>query len=295
MNFIKSKSMRPISTLRPALLLIFLFGVIFASCGNDNKSETETSSQPNQGQSAHIFQDQEPFKDWVRERYGDIVFIHPPKHLHQEKFPEFARVFSALQKQTRAFLRLGPIDSTVIYFYTGVGQGMQITQKSTPFSDGHVIHFWFPSYYGPPIVKHLLPLWSEEEPRHKFLKDGIIALLDGTTNNYHETTVKFIDSGRYIPLRRLAVDTSINVDMERYQSAEAASFVDYIVYAYDINFLKQLYESKGSFSAEVERIFMLPLPKLEERWLVFLKTFGGQRTALETPKIPIPPDTNSGQ
>ena len=45
-----------------------------------------------------------------------------------------------------------------------------------------------------------------------------------------------------------------------------------------VNFLKDLYASQGSFSAEVERIFMLPLPKLEERWITFINTFGGKAT-----------------
>jgi len=218
---------------------------------------------------------------WERYQYQNIVFIHPPNHLHQEKFEEFAKIFSAMARQTCAFLRLEPQDSIVIYFYTGVAHGLTVTQRDTPFSDGNVIHFWFPSFYGPPIVKHLLPKWYAGEPRHKFLKAGIIALLDGSANNYHDATLKFIDSGTFIPLRRLAVDTSVNVDFERHQSAEAASFVDYVVYAYDINFLKELYASQGSFSAEVERIFMLPLPKLEERWLEFIKTFAGKETSVK--------------
>ena len=195
--------------------------------------------------------------------------------MHQEKFEDFAKIFSSLARQTCVFLKIEPIDSIVIYFYTGVGHGMSVTQKDTPFSDGNVIHFWFPSFYGPPIVKHLLPRWNDVEPKHKFLKDGIIALLDGSSRSYHEYTLNFLDSGSYIPLRRLSVDTTVNVDEERYQSAEAASFVDYVVYAYGIEQLKDLYSSHGSFSAEVERVFMMPLPKLEERWILFVKTFAG--------------------
>jgi len=282
-------------TLRTGLVFLVLPMVLFLACGDNEEAAQQESAAAGSKQTVHVLQDQEPFKDWVRDRYGDVVFIHPPNHPQQEKFEEIARVFSALKKQTRAFFRLAPTDSTVIYFYTGVGQGMQITQQTTPFSDGFVIHFWFPSYYGPPMVKHLLPLWSKEDPTHKFLKDGLIALLDGTTNNYHQATLKFIDSGTYIPLRRLASDTAINVDMERYQSAEAASFVDYIVSSHGIDKLKELYESKGGFSAEVERIFMMPLGKLQERWIDFLQIYGGKVTSVKGSKIQTSPGADSGQ
>lgn len=281
MNLQHFKKVRYYNTFRTIWLLCTITAISISGCGKKDEAAQDQAGVPPSGSFSHIYQNQEPFKDWVRDRYDNVVFIHPPNHLHQEKFPEVAKIFSALAKQTCLFLRLEPPDSLVIYFYTGVGQGLTITQRSTPFSDGKVIHFWFPSYYGPPIVKHLLPKWSKVEPRHKFLKDGIIALLDGTTNNYHEATLKFIDSGTFIPLRRLAVDTTINVDMERHQSAEAASFVDYIVYAYDVNYLKQLYESQGGFSAEVEHIFMLKIPKLEEQWLTFVHTFGGQKAPVK--------------
>lgn len=250
-------------------------------CGNKDDSLQDQTDSSDTKSFTHIYENQEPFKGWERYRHQNIVFIHPPNHLHQEKFEEFAKIFSALARQTTAFLRIEPVDSIVIYFYTGVGHGMSVTKRDTPFSDGHVIHFWFPSFYGPPIVKHLLPKWYDGEPKHKFLKDGIIALLDGSSKNYHEATIKFIDSGTFIPLRRLSVDTTVNVDAERYQSAEAASFVDYVVYAYGINQLKDLYASNGSFSAEVERVFMMPLPKLEERWVLFVKTFAGKRTSVK--------------
>ncbi len=254
---------------------------IFCGCAKKNENGKDKSASSSSQSFTHIYQDQAPFQGWERDRYQDIVFIHPPNHLHQEKFQEFAKVFSALARQTCLFLQIEPQDSIVIYFYTGVGHGFTVTQRDTPFSDGQVIHFWFPSFFGPPIVKHLLPKWYQGEPSHKFLKDGIIALLDGTTNNYHEKTLKFIDSSTFIPLASLAVDTTINVDKERDQSAEAASFVDYVVYAYDINHLKDLYASQGSFSDEVERVFKIPLPALEQRWIEFIKTFAGNETPVK--------------
>ena len=257
------------------LLVVLAF---LSGCGNKDKSSPDKTALSDTTSITHIYANQEPFKGWERYRYQNIVFIHPPNHLHQEKFEDFAKIFSTLARQTCVFLRKEPADSIVIYFYSGVGYGMSVTQKDTPFSDGNVIHFWFPSFFGPPIVKHLLPKWYDGEPKHKFLKDGIIALLDGSSQNYHEYTLKFIDSGTFIPLLRLSDDTTVNVDAERYQSAEAASFVDFVVYAYGIKQLKDLYSSNGSFAIEVERVFKMPLPQLEERWILFVKTFAGKKT-----------------
>ncbi len=264
------------------LVLAFVIGLaIFCNCSDKNEVGKDKTPPDSSQSFTHVLENQAAFQGWERYRYQNIVFIHPPHHLHQEKFEEFAKIFSALTRRTCAFLEIEPPDSIVIYFYTGVGHGLTVTQHETPFSDGPAIHFWFPSFYGPPIVKHLLPKWYEGEPRHKFLKAGLIALLDGSTNNYHQVTLKFIDSGTFIPLSRLAVDTGVNVDFERYQSAEAASFVDYVAYAYDINKLKDLYSSPGSFSTEAERILNIPLTALEERWIEFVKTFGGKNTSVK--------------
>jgi len=252
-------------------LYIFLAVCLFFGCSGKDKSQKENAGTSGNQSFTHIYQNRGPYKGWERYRFLDIVLIHPPDHPQQDHFEDIAKIFSALVKRTSTFLKITPPDSIIIYFYTGVGHGMTVTGRDTPFSDGTVIHFWFPSFYGPPIVKHLLPLWYQGEPEHEFLKHGIIALLDGSGQNYHLETLKFIDSGTYIPLRRLSVDTTINVDFERYQSAEAASFVDYIVYAYDIGFLKILYASKGSFSGDVESTFHMPVASLERQWQVFLK------------------------
>lgn len=262
-----------------SLILIFMSIAIFkVGCGQNGKDTEPPTAQ----KLTHIYQNQEPFKDWIRERHQNIVLVHPSEHPHKDKYEDISRIFSSLSRQTCAFFKIEPPDSIVIYFYTGIGHGYSVTQREAPFSDGHVIHFWFPSFYGPPVVKHLLPKWSKRETRHKFLKNGIIALLDGSGQNYHEVTLNRVDSGTHIPLRKLSEDTTINVDRERIQSAEAASLVDYLVYAYDIDKLKALYISEGTFPVEVEEIFNTPLIKLEEKWIAFVKTFANLKSTNAT-------------
>jgi hypothetical protein len=255
--------------------VVLLFNVVVSGCGQKDSAENQSVATPHTP--SHIYENQEPFRDWMRERFGNIVIIHPLQHPHQDKYEDFAKIFASLARQTCVFLKIEPQDSIVIYFYTGIGHALTVTQKEATFSDSYVIHFWFPSYYGPPIVKHLLPKWHKGESRHKFLKHGIIALLDGSGRNYHEMTKEIIDTGAFISLEKLSQDTTVNVDRERYQSAEAASFVDFIVYSYGIDELKSIYASRESFDKAVEEIFLVTTSELEKRWLIFVEAYAASK------------------
>ena len=74
-------------------------------------------------------------------------------------------------------------------------------------------------------------------------------------------------------MRELLVDTTIDVNRERLQSAEAASLVDYLVYIYGIEKVRELYISDGDVDDDMKKIFGLPVDKLEKRWLEFIDTF----------------------
>ena len=57
------------------------------------------------------------------------------------------------------------------------------------------------------------------------------------------------------------------------QSAEAASLVDYLVYIYGIEKVRELYLSDGDVYADFEKVFKLPVDNIEKRWLEFIDTF----------------------
>ncbi len=254
-------------------LASMLIVLILAGC-SDKKSEGNSDVIiPASTASAHIYQNLTAYKGWQKFRQNNVVIIHPPNHLHQARFPELTKVFSALSRRTCEFLNMTPPDSLIFYFYTGTGHALDVTGQAVPYSDGTVIHFWLPSFYGPPLVKHLLYKWESKFPKHKFLWHGIVALLDGSQQNYHQFTLEHIDSGIFIPLRELVVDTTINVDSERLQSAEAASLVDYLVYIYGIEKVRELYLSDGDIYADFEKVFKLPVDNIEKRWLEFIDTF----------------------
>ena len=254
--------------------LAILFIVLLLPGCSDKESESNSSvSKLASIGSSHIYQNLAPYKEWQIFRQNNVVIIHPPNHLHEERFPEFSGVFSALSRRTCEFLDMTPPDSLIFYFYTGILHGHDVTGQTYSFSDGTAIHFWLPTFYGPPLVKHLLYKWESKFPKHKFLWHGIVALLDGSKQNYHQFTLDHIDSGVFIPLRALLADTTIDVNTERLQSAEAASLVDYLVYIYGIEKVREMYLSDGEVFNDFEKVFKLPVDDLEKRWLEFIDTF----------------------
>ena len=273
MSVVPKKSRSYFTKAEPYQLAIMLIVLILAGC-SDKKSEGSSGDViPASAISSHIYQNLAAYKGWQIFRENNVIIIHPPNHLHQARFSELTKVFSALSRRTCEFLKTSPPDSLIYYFYTGTGHGHDVTGQAIPYSDGTAIHFWLPSFYGPPLVKHLLYKWENEFPKHEFLWHGIVALLDGSQQNYHQFTLEHIDSGIFIPLRELLVDTTIDVNKERLQSAEAASLVDYLVYVYGIEKVRELYLSDGDIYADFEKVFNLPVDKIEKRWLEFIDTF----------------------
>ncbi len=273
MSIVQKVSRNYFAMSEPYRFIFLLMVLLLAGC-SDKKSKSNTgSSMPASTASSHIYQNLAAYKDWQIFRQNNVVIIHPPNHLLEERFPEMTRVFSALSRRACEFLNTTPPDSLIFYFYTGTGHAHDVTGQAVPFSDGTAIHFWLPSFYGPPLVKHLLYKWESEFPKHKFLWHGIVALLDGSKQNYHRFTLEHIDSGIFIPLRELLVDTTIDVNSERLQSAEAASLVDYLVYIYGIEKVREMYLSDGDVYADFEEVFKLPVDNIEKRWLEFIDTF----------------------
>ena len=247
--------------------MVVIPAIVILGCAGDSDQAGDSKQESGQKTLSHVYEKLGPFQGWQKQRFDNVVFIYSPEHANLEELKDYAKVFSALTRQTASFLQIEPPDSLTIYFYPDAKHGITVTGFFAPFAEGEVIHFWLPSQIGQPIAKLLIPIWSNKEPKHRFLKHGIIALLDGSGENYHVRTMKYVDSGQFVPLKKLAVDTSVDADRERYRSAMAASFVDYLVFDYGIFFFKELYESDSTFDSEVERIFKLPVDSLEKKWL----------------------------
>jgi hypothetical protein len=236
------------------LWLVLLFGCLCACSGGE------------QDKVAEIYQDWETFTR------GNIKIVHPAEHPLEHSFEEMAAVYSTIINRNCRFFEIPvPRETLVVLYYSGYGQGRAITGEEFPFARNDTIHFWVPSYYGPVVMRYLLPRWLDIEPEYRFLKHGLIALFDYSGQDYHGATLGRLEDGTFIPLDSLAADTTVNSDKERYQSAEAASFIDFFSFRFGIEGLNLLYRSRGSFDRTVPVLFQMPVDSLQTLWLDFAR------------------------
>ncbi len=227
-----------------------------------------------------IFEDPK-FAGWIFFEGKNVRIFHAPGHPLDTSFSQIAGNYEKSTKRVCDLLGIEiPADTLTVIYYTGYGQGREMTGREYPFVENGIIHFWLPSYLGPTLVQYLMGHFSTVMPKHIFLQHGMIALFDFSGQNYHASTSGYVKSKDFIPLEKLAVDTSINSDTERLQSAEAASFVAYILANYGASRLKTMFESQASFPQMVQELFYEPIDSLQSNWLNF---------ALEN----TPPDTTT--
>ena len=256
------------SNARISLLLAFTFVTCLNfACKSNAKPRT-------------IFEDPK-FAGWVFYTNKNLRIFHAPGHPLETNFPEIAANYEKSIKRVCELLGMElPTDTLTVIYYTGYGQGRAMTGKEYPYVENDIIHFWLPSYLGPTLVQYLLSRFSAVKPKHVFLEHGMIALFDFSGQNYHASTSGYVKSKDFIPLAKLAEDTAINSNTERLQSAEAASFVAYILANYGASRLKTMFESQTPFPQLVQDIFYQPVDTLQSNWLGF---------ALEN----TPPDTTT--
>jgi len=120
-------------------------------------------------------------------------------------------------------------------------------------------------------MQWILPKWSPVAPRYPFLRHGLIAMFDLSGQNYHQATHLLLDSNQFISLRRLVIDTAVNSNTERLQTAEAASFVAFLMAYKGPNGLKQMYESDLSFDSLMRVEFGTAVDTVQAIWLTFAK------------------------
>ena len=214
------------------------------------------------------------YANWKTFTYQNIKIIYPPTHPLESTLTGMAAGYTTAIRKVDELLGMPPLTDTLkVYYYTGFGQGREMTGRKYPYADSAAIHFWLPSFYGPTLMQYLLPRWAPDPPRHKFLKHGLISLFDFSGQNYHASTIGYKNAGKLIGLAELAVDTATNSDEERYQSGEAASLCASILSGYGPQKLRELYVSNMSFDSSVMQTLGVKLDILQAQWLVFLKQY----------------------
>ncbi len=212
------------------------------------------------------------YKDWKTFTHNRIKIVYSAEHPLEHSFEEMAAVLTTIINRDCQFFEIAvPQETLVVLYYSGYGQGRAITGEEFPFVRNDTIHFWVPSFYGPVVMRYLLPRWLDTEPEFRFLKHGLIALFDYSGQDYHGATLGLLDDGTFIPLDGLAADTTVNSDKERYQSAEAASFIDFFSFRFGIEELSLLYRSRGSFDRTTQALFQIPVDSLQTLWLDFAR------------------------
>jgi len=211
-------------------------------------------------------------ESWLTYSYENVKLIYPPNHPHLATMHDFAVWYNWALRTDCRFLQIPtPVDTLVVFYYTGHGQGNEMTGHYYPWADRHVIHFWLPSHKGPTLMQFLLPYWLDKEPQYKFLKHGLISLLDYSNQNYHEFTWNYYRHDSLIPLAELAVDTTVDSNKERWQSAEAASFVDFFVIHYGMRGFRLLYRAEADWALATQGILHIHPDTLQARWLEFVE------------------------
>ncbi len=241
------------------LLSTILVALVLVSCG---KEKHETAPPVVKG----------PYDNWKTYTYQNVRIVYPADHPQKDNLHDMAVSYVASINRDCQFLHIPvPVDTTVVIFYTGPGQGREMTPRHYPFAEGDTVYFWLPSYFGVTIMQWLIPKWQKEPPSFAFLRHGLLSLLDNSGQNYHVVTDGYLQNKSFIPLDSLAKDTTTNSDTERLQSGEAASFVDFIVYTYGIDQLDQLWLSKTSFDSSVVSLFNMSVDSLQTQWLGLVK------------------------
>jgi hypothetical protein len=246
------------SSIAAAAAIMLLGLAVWVGCGKGGGAKS-------------IYEDPK-YAGWKSITQQNIKIYYPPDHVFESKFPEIADHYLFAIKRISATLSFDPPkDTIVIFYYTGFGQGREMTGQQYPFVKDGIIHFWLPSFLGPTLVDRILPYWEKRDPAYPFLRHGLRSLFDFSGQNYHQTTTEYARDSVLIPLAKLAADTLISSDTERVQSGEAASFIAYVLAYYGAARLKTMYESEVPFDQMVEQLFYISVDSLQSSWLDFAK------------------------
>lgn len=251
-------------SLRNQLKVIFIsiIVVVAIGCTTEKKEQSEQSDTDTTTQAAL------PTPDWKTFRYENLVIHYLDSQIYTDSIDLFAKSTTGMIRTDCRFFQIPvPTDTLIVYLYTNDEQGEAMTGAQYPFVKGDTIYHWPFYHFGTTMMQYLIPKWSPVETKYPFLYNGLLKLLDASGRNFHARTFMYIDSNMFIPLHQLAVTKDINANKEWHQSAEAASFVDFIVYRYGIKALKVMYESPAPFDTTVQGLFSMSVDSLEKTWL----------------------------
>lgn len=240
--------------------LLTLSIVVASGCSNEPKGPLEE------------LQAQDKYHDWQIYTHKRVKILHPEAHPQEEHFELISEGYLRSANSIAGRLGMPPFrDTLYIVFYTGFGQGRDMTAQHWPFVRDGIIHFWRPCFVGLTLADFMAQRWSDQWPSRDIFHHGLRTLFDFSGENYHARTGQLIDSNLFVPLSELALSEKFVSDSERVYSAEAASLVAYILAAYSAGEFKQLYEAEGPFDSVVREHLGTGVDSLEIGWLEFVR------------------------
>ncbi len=208
------------------------------------------------------------FRDWKVITYENFRLLCPQEHAHAANVDGLVKAMRRALENASLFLAIEvPSDTIIVIYYTGPGQAKEITGMNYPFCLGDTLHYWPPSQFGLPVMKYMVHQWQSAGTRHEFITHGLIALLDGSGRNYHRWTLTRYEHGSFLSLSELVIDTNVNCNDIGPETAMAASFVDFVVYAFGVDALSDLYRSNERFDNAVQNVFHMSTDSLQTLWL----------------------------
>lgn len=254
----------PKSRLIISLVLLVLLSL--ACSENKDSQQTETSPEP-------IASVDSTYQNWKSVSYNNLKLKYPADHEESGMMYDYAKKFDFLLKNDCAFLNLPlPIDTLTFFMFNTVAEGRATTGEMFPFYRGDSIYYWPPYTYGTALAEYLINKWAKTKTRFPFLTQGLMRLFDASGRNFHLMTLDYIDSNMFKSLDELAVDTTINANIEKYRSVLAASFVDFVNYKYDQAHFALLYHSPANFDSSVVGIFRITTDSLQKEWINTIKS-----------------------
>lgn len=264
------------------ILFVFLL-LILSSCSN---KEPDQSKKEESGQAKLEFGGNsdtsqadstsqvaaDPYMGWQRYTKDNLILFYPPDYTSEDSIHQLAELYQAIIRKGSQFLQIQePTEQIAIFLHKTVGEGRNVTGHMFTYAEGGEIHYWPPYNYGLAVMDYLLPKWVNKQTGFPFLKQGIRRLIDASGRNFHKMTLDYIDSGMFVPLNELAMDTSLLADTEFLRTSLAASFVDFSVYYYGMPKFKELYTSDFKFDKAVNKTYGITIDSLQTLWLSVIK------------------------
>ena len=212
------------------------------------------------------------YDSWEKVYFENIKLLYQKGHPLESGMKDFAQVYKTILRRNSQVFRLPePSDTIVILYFTGIGQGQELSHTELPTVKGDTIFYWTGNKVGITAAMHVLHRWTNIKSQYDFIYNGILRLLDASGRDYHSMTLSFVDSSTFLTFDQLLADKHINVHAEAFQSAEGASFVDYFIFKFGIDNFKLLYESQLPFNETVQTICNMNSKALENDWISVIR------------------------